>query len=99
MKITTNRCFRAYATLWGGEEEYDRTPNLPGDGNMFYRFGNIKASEDKAFLKKFIGAIERTLTAIDIKPQAYQPEDKSMLTDLLGHVKDLLATGEKAAAK
>lgn len=66
---------------------------------MFYRFGNIDAANDKAFLKDFTGAIERTLTAIDIKPHAFQPEDKSMLTDLLGHVKELLATGEKSAAK
>ncbi len=95
----TEQGFRTYATLWGCDPSYDRSPNLKGDGNMFYRFGNIDAANDKAFLKDFTGAIERTLTAIDIKPHAFQPEDKSMLTDLLGHVKELLATGEKSSAK
>jgi hypothetical protein len=51
-----------YAALWGCDPMYDHAPRLPGDGYLFYNFS--VEGKDKAFLDKFLPAIERTIDEV-----------------------------------
>ena len=51
-----------YAGLWGCDGSYDRPPNEPGDGALFYNFNVLL--NDKHFLRRFIPAIERTMLLV-----------------------------------
>lgn len=78
-----------YAALWGGDPAYDHDPNLPGDGYKFYNFN--AEGYDPTFLKTFIPAIERTIAAVESKPDCYEPPDADDLRKLLAFVQARLA--------
>ena len=75
-----------YAAMWGGDPDYMRAPNLPGDGYMFYNFAVEQG--DPEFLRKFIPVIERTIQFCG--QERYEPEEIADLEELLEHVKGLL---------
>ncbi len=76
-----------YAALWGCDAQYDRAPNLPGDGAMFY---NFSPNDDLEKLDKFLGAIERTIQYVKNHPGRFEPNDAEELQKLHDYVVDLM---------
>lgn len=75
-----------YAALWGCDPQYDRSPRQRGDGYLFY---NYAVEGDFNFLRRFLGAIDRTI-------QGLHPgdADKDNLEALREHVEEQLAEAE-----
>lgn len=81
-----------YAALWGCDGSYDRLPNQPGDGALFYNYGCVSDDWDTKsrilFYDQFIPAIERTLSDKPHEPSHSNNKcNKCELFKLLAYVK------------
>ena len=79
-----------FAAQWGADPVYMRTPNLPGDGYLFYNFA--VEQDDPEFLKQFIPAIGRTIQYAEQNPSGFSTDDIADLYDFLDYVKQLERT-------
>lgn len=73
-----------YASFWGCDPVYDKPPREKGDGYMFYNFSVEQGNPE--FLKKFLGAIDRTIQGLDSTEQ----DDIDDLGELKAYVEELL---------
>lgn len=94
-----------YAAQWGCDSSFDSDANQPGDGELFYQFGQTNDSmayrSDQEFLEKFLPAIERTLKTVQIQKERHVEEyggefdkDLAELTQLRDFVAGLLEFDE-----
>lgn len=72
-----------YASQWGCEAKYDRLPNLPGDGNLFYAFGYEERTPD--YIARLTAAIDRTIKSVQFQPDLYDADAIEGLTALKGY--------------
>jgi hypothetical protein len=72
-----------YAALWGCDPQDDRPPRQPGDGYLFY---NYAVEGDPDFLRRFLGAIDRTIRGL--RPSG---ADRENLETLREYVQEQLA--------
>ena len=78
-----------YAAMWGGDPAYDLPPRRRGDGYMFYNYS--EEGDDPTFLRKFLGAIARSIKSCEWRPDDHEEHDAEDLRALKDHVTDQLA--------
>jgi hypothetical protein len=78
--------FEEYAAWWGCDPCYDSAPRQRGDGYLFYNF-NVEGS-DVEFLKKFVGAIERTIKGLDKRRKKDRRELEELLDEVNTRIED-----------
>lgn len=74
-----------YTAMWGCDSSYDRSPNLRGDGALFYNYSTEK--DAPGFMGRFIPAVERTIASVKLHLEAkdgcHDPSDIVQLDRLL----------------
>lgn len=83
-----------YAALWGCDGSYDRAPNQPGDGALFYNFnvaGGWPIDQRIDFYERFLPAIERTAQSVADNPEYHSPSDVADLMRLHDEVHERLS--------
>ena len=83
-----------YASFWGCDPVYDKPPRKVYDGLLFYNFGSEKNTKES--LTKFLGAIDRTIEEVKLRPiqddidAKEDKEDIQGLSELKDYVQSLL---------
>jgi hypothetical protein len=65
-----------YAALWGCDPQYDRPPRDWGDGYLFYNYSVEQSDPD--FLRRFLGAIDRTIDGLDPADSDYETNKENL---------------------
>jgi hypothetical protein len=76
---------KAYSNQWGSDPVYDKPPQQRGDGYLFYNF-EIETEEQRAIM---IGAIDRAMETVRLRPKDFTPEDLDGLAALRRYVHEI----------
>jgi hypothetical protein len=73
--------YHEFAAFWGCDSSYDRWPNWPGDGGLFYNFSNGEFDGHRGLLIRFSKAVERTM--LHLQPHTSEWEELAQLRELV----------------